>query len=109
MAYEKETADAIALAEDVKVEQEKRDFPLQTLRGGGKPSDVAEFKTWRDADPGYDSWVDVYNGPFGVGYVVNIEIDQLGVKFRKAIGFGPEKRDQDWTEVVIPPELGKEK
>jgi len=105
MANEKETADAISYASEVKAEQDKREFPLQSLRGGGKPTDVAEVKTWRDADPGYDSWVDVYDGPLGIGFVVNTEIDKGGIKYQNAVGFGPERRDRDWTEVISPEEV----
>jgi len=90
----------------VKVEQDKRAFPLQLLRhsSGKKPTDVAE--SWDDAkiDPppaGYDSWVDVYEGPRGIGYVVNYELDKAGTLYQKHINYGPEKeREQDWTEVV---------
>lgn len=83
--------------------QKNRRFPLQTLRGGGKPTDVQDFKNWADPPTGYTCWVDVYGGPLGVGYVINYEVQRGGRPWRKAINFGPERwREQDWTAVENP-------
>jgi len=97
---------AYAHADLIESLQKNRSFPLQTLRGGGKPTDVADFKNWIDPPAGYENWVDVYEGPKGVGYVINYETAR-GIKlFHKAINYGPEDyREQDWTEVVEPESL----
>lgn len=81
--------------------QTNRRFPLQTLRGGGKPSDVRDTKNWADPPAGFTEWVDVYEGLQGIGYVVNYEVTRGSRPFRKAINYGPEKyRERDWTEVL---------
>lgn len=95
-----EDSQAYAHAEKVRAEQDKRSFPLQTLRGRRRPSDVADTAEWEAAPVGYSSWVDVYEGPSGVGYVINYEVQRGSTTWRKAINFGPEKhREQDWEEV----------
>lgn len=97
-----ETTLAVAHAEKVNLIQEKEAFPVQVLRGRKLPSDAKVAKVeWEAVPAGLgDSWVDVYEGPQGIGYVVTYEIDKGGVLFYKAINKGPETyREQDWTEV----------
>ena len=91
-------------ADKVAAEQTKESFPLQTLRGKGLPSNhVGRTIPWEDAPVGYETWVDVYDGPQGIGYVVNYEVQRSTKTYRKAINFGPEThREQDWEEVVEP-------
>jgi len=96
-----EDADAYTHAEKVKAEQVKEAFPVQTLRGQKLPTDakVTEVK-WEAPPAGFESWVDVYEGPQGVGYVVNYEVEKGGKKLRKRVNYGPEKHnEQDWEEV----------
>ena len=98
-----EDSTAYTHADLVESLQKNRSFPLQTLHGGGKPSDVADRKNWIDPPAGYENWVDVYEGPKGIGYVVNYEVQRGGKPWQKAINYGPEDwREQDWTEVVEP-------
>lgn len=98
-----EDSQAYQHAELIESLQKNRQFPLQTLPDGKKPHDVKDFKNWADPPSGYTCWVDVYEGPRGIGYVVNYEMLRDDHPFRKAINFGPEKyREQDWTEVVEP-------
>lgn len=86
--------------------QKKEIYPVQTLRGKGKPSDVG--KSWADLglpdpDPQYECWIDVYDGPSGKGYVINYEFNKGGTLIRKALNVGPEEwREKDWEEVVEP-------
>src|SRR3990167_102050 len=92
---------AYAHADLIESLQKNRSFPLQTLRGGGKPSDVADRKNWIDSPTGYENWVDVYEGPKGIGYVVSYEVLRDTKLYRKSINYGPEDwREQDWTEVI---------
>ena len=91
----------------IEVEQNKseRAYPVQLLRHSSGEKPTNEVKGWDDLgiEPpptGYDSWVDVYEGPEGIGYVVNYEIEKGKVLYRKAVNFGPQTyREQDWTEV----------
>ncbi len=95
-----EDAVAYAHAEKVRVKQEARSFPLQSLRGRRRPHDVNEDADWAPDPAGYTSWVDVYEGPRGIGFVVNYEVTRAGKLWRKAINYGPEDyRDVDWAEV----------
>lgn len=99
--------DAAAEAHFAKVQeqlQKDHSFPVQILRGRKLPSDAKVAPEELDKlDPppaGWDEWVDVYEGPQGIGYVVNYEVQRAGKPFRKAINQGPETfRDQDWEEV----------
>ncbi len=90
-------------AEVEKVEQDKRAFPQQVLRGGLRPTDAkGDWVKPNDPDPSItDYWVDVYDGPRGIGWVANYEKVEDGKTYVKRINYGPEtERDSDWTEVV---------
>lgn len=81
------------------------DFPIQTLRGRKLPTDARpgsdkKLAALEEAPAGYETWVDVYEGPDGVGYVINFEIVKGKDTYRKCVNVGPEKyREQDWTLV----------
>ena len=96
---------ALAAVEAVQ-KDEARTYPLQLLRysSGLKPSNEKDGWEKVAAPPaGYDSWVDVYDGPQGVGYVTWYEIKKGKDLYRKAINVGPETwREQDWTAVETP-------
>lgn len=50
---------------------------------------------------GHTSWVDVYDGPSGVGYVVNYERVFRGETYRRRVNFGPETyHDEPWQPRV---------
>jgi len=103
--------DAKARDHAVKIEAAQKElaFPMQWLRGGVIPSDrkAEEGQGWEPPPTGYESWVDVYEGPLGTGFVANYEVRRGSKLFRKAMNVGPEVyREQDWTEVVPVPVEG---
>ena len=101
-----EDAKAREHAAKVETSQKGRAFPLQTLKDGKRPTDASEAKDWEEPPAGYVSWVDVYEGPQGIGYVVNYEVQRGSKLFHKSMNVGPETwREQDWEEVVEPKEL----
>jgi len=69
-----------------------------------RPTDVSDgwaSKNIAAPPAGYDCWVDVYDGPRGLGYVVNYEVRRGADTYRKSINYGPEKyRESDWTKVA---------
>lgn len=96
---------AYAHADARKPVQDARRFPQQTTRNGGRPTDApAEWvRPPAPAAPITAYWIDVYEGPRGIGWVAVYETVRAGRIFRKHVNFGPEKyREQDWTEVVEP-------
>lgn len=89
-------------------QDEARKYPLQLGRFSagdkGKPSNETDGWEKLDRPPaGWDSWVDVYEGPEGTGYVTWYEAKRGKDLYRKAINVGPETwREQDWTAVAEP-------
>lgn len=98
-----EDAAAYAHADARKPTQDARRFPQQTTRNGGRPTDAPAdwVRPPAPAAPVTSYWIDVYEGPLGIGWVAVYETVRGGRTFRKHVNFGPEKyREQDWTEVA---------
>ena len=94
---------AYAHADARKAVQDARRFPQQTTRNGGRPTDAPPdwARPPAPAAPIVAYWIDVYDGPRGIGWVANYEVLRGGRAYRKSVNFGPEKwRERDWTEVV---------
>ena len=95
-------------AESVWVRQKELVFPIQTLRGGGKPSDESREVGLEIPAQYNDCWVDVYDGPLGIGFVVNYQIVNGGVSYVRSQNFGPEVwRNTDWTDEHVVKKVGK--
>jgi hypothetical protein len=96
-----EDKDAYAHCDKVISAQTALDSPVQVRRG-----DTAGWTKLDVPQPpvGYDSWVDIYEGPKGKGFQVTYEAKRSGTPFRKVVNVGPEAyREMDWTEMKQPP------
>lgn len=102
-----EDRDAREHAQKIEDLQKGEAFPVQLLRDKTKkPSDTP--KGWDDIEAKsaglkqspYDCWVDVYEGPRGIGYVIHYETKRGQKTFRKSLNIGPEtERERDWEEI----------
>ena len=78
--------------------QKEEDFPIQVLRNGMKPSDESRELDIKKPLEYKDCWVDVYEGPNGIGFVVNYEIVKDTDTYVKSENYGQETwRSSDWT------------
>jgi hypothetical protein len=85
------------------------DSPTAPDRISSRPTDQVETLGyfWNNATtlPAEQNWsisIDVYRGPLGRGYVLNVETKVDGQIWRRSINFGPEPyRHEPWHAITV--------
>lgn len=96
------TANPAAHAAQLRNDQPVGEFPVQVLRGGGQPSDESRTLALNKPAQYDDCWIDVYEGPSGIGFVVNYEIVDGAETWQRALNFGGEHHRTHGWELVQP-------
>lgn len=71
----------------------------------GLPPDGTRYRQWPRSTSilgtglPCETRVDEYDGPNGRGWVLVARVSDSGVTWMRAIGYGPELRDMDWSRI----------